>query len=253
MASLVFANRGPGWCFLKGQPQVVLIDAQGNVIPTTPDMYPVQTRGPGPVFLPPTRSGSETPDSLAWVGISWKTNDENGHCQSPPAPARALSVRINADAGVTLNLSRDFAPYGMVACGRTLGLTEYQPLELQPTTVELSLAASLSLPTSVRAGDLLRYTVTLRNTSSQPVVFGPSCPAFVQLLVWPTPTGVRVKDVYLLNCTPVASIAAGAATSFAMQLEVPAVAPPGPATVEWLLIGSRSQGATSQAQLTISN
>jgi hypothetical protein len=254
MGSLLFANRGLAWCFLKGQPQVSLIDAQGNVIPTTSDTYPFPTRGPGVVFLQPTRPGSEAPDSLAWVGLSWKTHDENGGCQNPLPPARAIRVRVGASAGVTLDLARDFPPYGLVACGRSLGLTWYQPFELQPTPAQLSLAASLNAPTSARAGDVLRYTVTLRNTSSEPVTFGPSCPAFVQVLTWRSITGVKdgVKDVYLLNCTPVASIAAGAAVSFAMELPVPVLAQPGPATIEWLLIGSRSQESPSAAQLTIS-
>jgi hypothetical protein len=77
----------------------------------------------------------------------------------------------------------------------------------------------------------------------------------VQVLTWPSITGVKdgVKDVYLLNCTPVASIAAGAAVPFAMELPVPVVAQPGPATIEWLLIGSRSQESPSAAQLTISS
>jgi hypothetical protein len=165
-------------------------------------------------------------------------------------------VRVGASAGVTLDLSRDFALYGSVACGGALGLTEYQPFELQPTPAQLSLAASLSVPTSVRASDILRYTVTLRNTSSEPLPFGPSCPAFVQVLVFPSGSSATgkdgVKDVYLLNCAPVASIAAGAAVSFAMQLSVPVTAQPGPATLKWLLIGSWAQGRTSQAQMTIS-
>jgi hypothetical protein len=83
----------------------------------------------------------------------------------------------------------------------------------------------------VRAGEQLRYTVTLRNITGEPVTFGSACPSYFesggmghQLLG---------KEGYGLNCHPVEAIPAGGTVTFAMELAVLPSAAPGDNTFRW--------------------
>ena len=99
----------------------------------------------------------------------------------------------------------------------------------EPATDPISsLAALLSVPASVAAGTLLRYTVTLAPRGTADVVLQP-CPNFLQAL------GTGLKDPHRLNCAGVRPVTAGGGETFAMQLMVPATTAPGQMTLTWFL------------------
>ena len=90
----------------------------------------------------------------------------------------------------------------------------------EPATDPISsLTASLSVPASVEAGTLLRYTVTLAPRGTADVVLQ-SCPNFLQAL------GTGLKDPHRLNCAGVRPVTAVGGETFAMQLMVPATTAP---------------------------
>ena len=89
----------------------------------------------------------------------------------------------------------------------------------RPPTRSRSLTASLSVPSSVAAGTLLRYTVTLAPRGTADVVLQ-SCPNFLQAL------GTGLKDPHRLNCAGARPVTAVGGETFAMQLMVPATTAP---------------------------
>jgi hypothetical protein len=86
----------------------------------------------------------------------------------------------------------------------------------EPGTVA-SLRASLALPTSVRAGSRLLFTVTLTNPTDVDVVLEP-CPIYEQSLY---ALREAVTDAYYLNCDAVRVVRAHSQVPFAMRLDVP--------------------------------
>jgi hypothetical protein len=73
------------------------------------------------------------------------------------------------------------------------------------------------VPLVVHAGSVLRFAVTLRNTSRKPFRFG-SCPAYLESLVEAT----IINELHVLNCRPAGAIAPGETRVFAMKMRVPA-------------------------------
>ena len=91
----------------------------------------------------------------------------------------------------------------------------------------------MSAPAQVHAGERLRYTITLRNITGEPVTFGSACPSYFE-------SGGRAdqllaKEGYALNCHPVGAIPAGGTVTFAMELAVLPSAAPGDNTMRWEL------------------
>ena len=116
-----------------------------------------------------------------------------------------------------------FRPDGTMISSRAGGVPPQKPPVPNPT---LGLQASLQLPTHVRAGTTLRYTITLTNGSPSHIALYP-CPPFVQTL-----TGVA-KEAGLLNCPAAHPVPAGGSEVFAMELAVPATAPGGIYVLGW--------------------
>jgi hypothetical protein len=89
-----------------------------------------------------------------------------------------------------------------------------QPL---PST-HLPLAVGFrDVPLAVHAGSVLRFAVTLRNTSREPFRFG-TCPAYVESLAETT----SINELHVLNCRPAGAIAPGDTRVFAMEMRIPA-------------------------------
>jgi len=239
--AVALTNRASVACFLKGHPQIWLLDAQGTILPI--EQRPLPMREDGPVLLPP--------GGHAWVALGWRTHDGGGTCSSPPPPVRAIRMDV-AGQTVTLPVDDRFAPYGLTPCGWAVGVTEYQgpSVESPPPLPPLNLAATLALPKTVRAGDVVNYRVTLRNVAGSELVFGTNCPAYVQVVSDPTGE-IKAKEVYLLNCQPVGVIPAGAAITFVMRYALPTEAPVGRYMLDWALIGSPPKAGISTATFTV--
>ena len=92
------------------------------------------------------------------------------------------------------------------------------------------LTATMDAPPTVRAGDLLRYTVTLANPTDTPVSFDP-CPTYTEsVATFGGPGKTTFTQLrYRLDCSTVQSIAPRSAVTYAMQLAVPADQLPGSA------------------------
>jgi hypothetical protein len=112
-------------------------------------------------------------------------------------------------------------------CGLFTDQFGVQPPDAPYTKSPIDAAtATLELPTSVHAGDTLRYVVDLTNPTSSDMVLDP-CPSYHQWI------GVAGKAAVELNCEAVPVLGSHATRRFAMELAVPADVPSGRATLYW--------------------
>jgi hypothetical protein len=120
---------------------------------------------------------------------------------------------------------------------------ETDPVDTLPVKVTLS-----SLPATA-PGATLDYTVTLTNISAfdKPLNLAALCPTYATRLILPgiwTSTVARLR----LNCDAAGALEPNVPITFAMQLPIPADAPPGAATLVWQM-GDR--GPAAKAIVTI--
>jgi hypothetical protein len=92
-----------------------------------------------------------------------------------------------------------------------------------------TLLARIRLPSRVRAGSALRYSITLSNPTRRTVVLRP-CPGYTQGLYT---TAAIVHRSYRLNCDTVHDIRAHQRVRYALRLLVPGRAGPGIAKIGW--------------------
>lgn len=103
-----------------------------------------------------------------------------------------------------------------------------QPQTPAPRTVG-TVTVRLQLPASVRAGTVLRYTVTLRNSTDTKITLHPR-PGYSEDLY---NTGLAVRRSFALNCDSVVAIPAHQSVCYAMRLTMPSRAAPGMAKFGW--------------------
>ncbi len=104
------------------------------------------------------------------------------------------------------------------------------------------LVGSAQLPATVTAGQDMRYTISITNTSDVAVSLDP-CPVYFEE-IW------KSRLTYQLNCAP-GEIGAHATVTFAMVLAVPAVTPVGPVPFMWALIDDAGFDAGADTQVTV--
>ena len=209
---VVLRNAGAP-CSLVGRPQVTFdspqIVTEGSF--RWPDSDPV----------PPSFSMRAIPTG-ARVGFDlWWSN----WCGLPPA---TMLVGLPHGGGV-VRVEAGGAP----RCDSTFDASSISVSTFRQMTPQAALSTHLPFaigfrqaPVAVRAGSVLRFEVTLRNTGAKPFRFG-SCPAYVESLVETT----IIDELHVLNCRPAGAIAPGGTRVFAMQMRVPARA----AGREWAL------------------
>jgi len=135
--------------------------------------------------------------------------------------------------------------FGLLAfCGiswSTVGLSrrEVVPRAAPGTGGELNV--TVQVPSAVRAGATLAYTVTLRNPTGRALSLSP-CPGYTQGLY---AAGLVVRGSFELDCAAARSIAPLRHVRFAMRIVVPRRAKPGFAKLSWGLDTptGRSSGA----------
>jgi hypothetical protein len=134
--------------------------------------------------------------------------------------------------------------YGVPASGSIMGYAA-------------STQASLEAPSSASPGEDLRFLVTLSNTPMQttgivapapnPTMTLDPCPTYHEEL-----EGVAgTFHAYRLNCSAARPIPFGGSETFAMSIEVPSGADPGPATLAWSIDGSPLTYQTARSYLQI--
>jgi hypothetical protein len=116
---------------------------------------------------------------------------------------------------------------------QSIGVSPFLELMPQPRWIESSpLSIALKLPDYVRAGETLRYQVTLTNASGAPFHFHGECPSYVED---GSRTGSKIIGAHELNCTGISWLAPNQTVTFAMELDFPASTPPGPGELRWSL------------------
>ena len=243
-ASILFGNRSASACVLEGVPAVQLFDSGGHQIPLT--TRPAEGMPPPePVLVQPGTADVQAyiaRAGIAYVGIEWQTHDEAG-LACVPTPREATTVVVSFPGGgssprvaVSDAMARwnTIAPcYGLVAVS---AFQQWPAPEASPAPNPLeSLTIRIDAPSSVPAGSVLRYTVILQNTGSEPVAFPTDCPVYLE---WAADsTRAFAKESHVLNCRPVGTIAPGQSVRFAMQIPVPSGTQPGLYDLRWQFVG----------------
>ena len=218
-------NRTASRCLLNGVAGVRLLSAGGNEIVLT---YQPISDWPDwrkrPVLLAPH---AEDPDlngpdqaavTLEWLASSYAATQG---CPHRAASASAVALRLPGDS---LETTVTIPGEPLIPCNSPILVTPFQPFNFpEPPPVPHRLVATLEAPPQVRAGNHLRYTVTLQNITSTPVTLGPACPSYVEG-GWKDDPRLGEQS-YALNCRPVGAIPAGGSVTFAMELAVPPSAP----------------------------
>ncbi len=242
-ASILFGNRSATACVLQGVPAVQLFDSGGHQIPLTTTAS--QGMPSDPVLVQPGTADVQAHiprAGIAYAEIDWQTHDGAGF-PCAPIPQEGTAVAMSLPGGgdsLRIAVSDPMSRWSSIApCYGRLAVSSFQRWpapEPSPTPNPLeSLAVVIDAPSSVSRGSVMHYTVTLRNTDTQPVVFPADCPVYGQ---WAADsTQAFAKDFYLLNCRPVGTIAPGQSVRFAMQMAVPSATGPGQYTLTWQIVG----------------
>lgn len=244
-ATISLVNTSVTACSLQGVPGLTLLNARGNTIPTNPSGYLITDRS-DPVLMAARGDSRQAYVPFAWPGVDQTTG--GGPC---PSAETAVAIRLELpNQGGALTLSTAHAtlhPVTIAPCHGSIAVGAFQaaapPVDTTPAPYPFSYR--LDVPASVRAGDILSYTVTITNVGQSPAAFSDPCPSYHEDLF---PTNAQAmplpgKHLYLLNCQPVQHIAPGASVTFAMKLDVPSAAVPGTYTLLWTPLESpNSQG-----------
>jgi len=151
----------------------------------------------------------------------------NSYCGPPLSEERWEMTlpggRISSEAGETV------PPCLHLRSGINFAQAAFDPGVSVPSVAFLR--PFLHAPRSVRAGQLLVYRVTLRNSFGGRVAFGPDkpCPNYHEAL----DGEVLLDRAYQLNCDELGSVAPGKSIAFEMRLLVPTTMPPGTYTLRW--------------------
>lgn len=218
---IAFMNASHSTCLLSGVPVVM---AYGAAL----SPYRVPANGQKAPADGPSWNMSPGQTTLMWVANP-RACTENPDGRLSPGPRYGRLV-VAAPGGGDVTISGvSLHP----ACGvfvshysRPSPPTRYAP---QPFN---DLTATMVMPESTRAGQMLTYVVTLTNNTNR-VVSTSSCPGYFE---GGSDDSIGVKESYALNCDSLSSIAASQAVRFQMKVAVPADAPTGALTLRWTLL-----------------
>jgi hypothetical protein len=206
-------------CYVSGLPSVKLA---GKAMASGPNVLSVA-------------AGVLAPGASASFAI---TTSARASCTPAVSPGGVLRtsavaprVQIGAQPGAAVSAGTVLLSTCAEVAVSQIGLTPAEPAPdlLSPLTVRLQ------APASARAGDTLRFTVSITNPTRAAIRLSP-CPAYEVGISTARPAA------YELNCsTPV--IGAGQTRSYDMQYTVPASTPAGPAKIGWFLLNSTRTGA----------
>src|SRR5439155_20782267 len=185
---IVFINTGPGRCLLRGYPTITGVTSSGN----RRTLRPIRGSGGGTYF------GRLVPADMAPGGQTFLDFATSAGCDGGRRPGttyRRLVFGLPTGGSVR---------GGQVAittvCGLSMsefGLPErYAPFPRPTPGTAGKLTVRAQLPATVRAGSVLRYTITLVNPTTTAVALRP-CPGYTQGLY---AHGLVVRRSFALNC-----------------------------------------------------
>jgi hypothetical protein len=249
--SVELRNAGDAACSLSGRPAVRFVGARRAPRQQQVELPPQGAQFPQ-VLRPQGWLRSIPPGGSASLSIDWRNwcVPGAGSAKRPLEPPDAVRVTLPAGRG-----SLDVDYNAVTTCERpedpsTIGIRPFQPPPLpsgQPST-DATLTAKISAldgtgtTLHARRGQVLRYSVALRNEGSASAGFQ-RCPLVAQFLA---PAGT--VDAHPLNCKAAKPIAPRASQRFEMRLKVPANAPEGANGLFWELdpLGARTPQAVAR-------
>jgi hypothetical protein len=243
-------NRTGSRCVLTGVAGVRLLSAGGNeiVLAYVPTSDSPDWRNRSVLLAPHAEDPDLNGPDQAFVTLEWLASSyaATQACPNRALPASAMALRLPGD---TTETTVAF-PRPLIPCNSPIRVTLFQPFHFpEPPPVPHRLVATLEAPAQVRAGDRLRYTVTLQNITSTSVTFGPTCPSYVEG-GWKD-DGRLGEQSHALNCRPVGAIPAGGSVTFAMEFVVPSSAPALDRPFYWALGRDFDSDATARGTIRV--
>jgi Protein of unknown function (DUF4232) len=252
-------NAGSAPCSLLGWPTVSFTGAAAS---TTPVQVKELPRSPAPLNVladPPGSLRALAPGKAASVSLWWENwcGPASVPTGSPGTSPDGLKLTLAGGTSVVVPLAqapRCDAPQSP----SLLSVGPFAPTERHlPESSRLPLRAAIVGVRPVRVkpglrafrvhrGELFRYEVAVTNTGRRAFRFaGSNCPVYIEQVV-PGP-----RRVYVLNCRPAGTFAAGATVLFAMHLRIPAGAPLANTGLTWELAPRTSQAPFASAALWV--
>lgn len=226
----------------NGSVIVVLVTSAGVELPH--DLMP---QGPGPAH---PRTLAVAPGQLVSGNATWAVYEERA-----PRPTQ-LVINISGQSNRIGDLSVPLDSVTIPPHPRYLPnpwrSTAYGFVEAVTTPGTLaSLTATVTAPTNVTNGDVLRYAITLTNRTATAVTF-PGCPDFVERLdVVPVKVATTVGFRGPLNCARAPkTVEAGHAVRFHYELPTTGETP-GQGRLTWQLLAGDTAAVTATAGVTV--
>src|SRR2546426_6609223 len=198
-AAILYGNRTATPCVLQGLAGMKLFDGRGRQIALT--VAAADGMPSDPVLVQPGTADVRAHIPMAGVAyteLHWDTHDGAGNpCVPAPPQGTSVAVTVPGDqASLRVVVGDDPVSRfsSIIPCYSRIAVSAFQAWpspEVAPTPDPYaSLAISLDVPATINAGSLLRYTVSLRNPTTDPIHF-PTRARFtgsgLVTLRWPSP------------------------------------------------------------------
>ena len=218
LEELVFTNVGAAPCLLRGYPEISAETPSGS----REALHPQR----GGTYFGPLVPADLAPGGHVYLDLATSRGCDGG--RKPPVRYRRLRFALAQGGHVEAEHGsvNEFCGLSMSEFGLPLRYAQPRPA---PGTAG-TLRARLRLPVSVRAGTVLRYTVTLVNPTATTVLLRP-CPRYTEQLITQE---LGVRHSFALDCDSIQAIPPYANVRYAMRLAVPRRAE-GIAKVGWNL------------------
>jgi hypothetical protein len=253
LTSFEFATRGSTACQLDGTPNITLLDASGHDLSfkNRKPFFPNEVSGPALVDPGPAPAAYKgLKYGQAGLTIDWISQPES--CLGDTG-VRVARVKIDiADVG-TLTIAIPDEPAGYRCQGVGVGALADPPIEDNSPPEPPAPDPSIAAPSKVKAGDQLRFVVTLSNPTKLPIDLRAHCPNYEEELFADMQNGsppLSGKHFYRLNCEAAGILMPGKPMAFAMVLQVPADAARGIYTLVFN-IGSANAMTKFATQATV--
>lgn len=233
--SFGFASGGTQACYIEGTPAITLLDGAGhdlgfkNHAPYFPDEVS------GPALVQPGQTPSPYQGlkyGQAGLTIDWVSQPEACPPGEPASHVGAVRLVIANVGTFTFRLPPTPAAYACQGVG--VGALAEPPLQVEGPPEPPVPDPKIVAPAKVKAGEQLKYVVTLTNPTKLPIDLRRHCPNYEEELFADIVHGsppVGGKHFYALNCMAAGVLEPGKPMSFAMVLQVPPDAAPGSYTL----------------------
>jgi Protein of unknown function (DUF4232) len=253
LTSFEFATRGSTACQLDGTPNITLLDASGHELgfKNRAPFFPDEVSGPAlvePGAAPAPYEGFKY--GQVGLTIDWISQPE--FCPGDGG-VKVAKVRIGIAGVGTLTIGIPDEPAGYRCQGVGVGALADPPIQDNAPPEPPAPDASIAAPSKVKAGDQLRFVVTLSNSTKLPIDLRTHCPNYEEELFFNIQAGsppLGGKHFYRLNCEAAGILMPGKPMAFAMILQVPADATRGIYTLVFN-IGSSNAMTKFATQATV--